>query len=115
MKSVWSDEWLIPGALALLGRERAARWDRLRDRRAERDVRGGVLVEERVVEDEAGLSDPRAAVDERDLAEPRGAVVARDVRADQVLALVGVDLDRAAVLEADPEAAHRRVPWSCSG
>src|SRR4051794_15859367 len=43
--------------------------------RAERHVRGGVLVEERVVEDGAERADPARAVDERDLAEPAAARV----------------------------------------
>ena len=71
-----------------------------------------VLVEQRVVEDEPGLADARGPVDEGDLAETRRALVARDVGADQVSALVGVDLDRAAALERDAEAPDQ-VPWSC--
>src|SRR5207248_8574305 len=45
---------------------------RLREARAECHVRGGVLVEEAVVVDEAGLADPRRRVDESDLAQPVG-------------------------------------------
>ena len=37
---------------------------------AEREVARGVLVEQRVEEDRAGLADPSFAVDERELAEP---------------------------------------------
>ena len=42
---------------------------------AERDVRGCVLVDERVVEDAAERTDSPGTVDERELAEARGAVV----------------------------------------
>ena len=114
MKSVWMLEWLIAARVALLAETAPARSGRAwRIAVAERDVGRGVLVEERVVEDEPGLADARGPVDERDLAEPRRAVVGRDVRPDQLLALVGVDLDGAAALEADPEAADRSLPWSC--
>ena len=46
-----------------------------REAAAERDVAGGVLVEQRVVEDGAERADAALAVDERDLAEAGGAVV----------------------------------------
>ena len=55
MKSVWIDEWLTPRSWRSSAREVGAHGDRLHDRRAERDVRRRVLVEERVVEDEPGL------------------------------------------------------------
>ena len=77
MKSVWIDEWLIPRAWRSSGESSRGALDRLDDRGAEGDVRRGVLVEERVVEDEPRLPDARVAVDERDLAEPRRAVVGR--------------------------------------
>ena len=80
--------------------------DRERVRVAERDVAGGVLVEQRVVEDRLERADPALAVDERELAEPRGAVVLRERRPEGVGALVGVDLDRAAALELDADPVH---------
>ena len=75
----------------------------------------GVLVEQGVVEDEAGLADARGPVDQGDLAQAGSAVVARDVGADQVLSLVGADLDCAAALEADLAGRATTVPWICSG
>src|SRR4051794_6237426 len=70
----------------------------------ERDVRGRVLVEERVVEHGVERPDPPLAVDERELAEPRRALVELHLRAQRLAVLVGVDLDGAAVLEPDAEA-----------
>ena len=75
---------------------------------AERDVARGVLVEQRVVEDGAERADPALAVDERELAEPGRAVVERDLRPQRLAVLVGVDLDRAAALEADAQPADDR-------
>ena len=57
MKSVWIEEWLMPRAWRSSGGSSPASVDRLHDRRAERDVRGGVLVEERLAEDEPRLGD----------------------------------------------------------
>jgi hypothetical protein len=51
--------------------------ERPREARPPRDVRGGVLVEERVPEDDAGLADARGDIDERELPEAASAVVAR--------------------------------------
>ena len=100
MKSMWI--WLsLTSALALAGQEREAL--------PERDVARGVLVEQRVVEDRAELADAALAVDERHLAEPGGALVAGDDRAHHVLRRVGVDLDRAAALEAHAQVAHDRA------
>ena len=80
MKSVWIDEWLTPRSSRSSAESSVRPRTACRIDGAERDVRRGVLVEQRVVEDEAGLADARVAVDERDLAEPRRAVVGRDVR-----------------------------------
>ncbi len=109
MKSVWIDEWLIPRAWRSSGASSAAPSTAWTIDGAERDVRRGVLVEERVVEDEPGPPDARGAVDERDLAEPRGAVVGRGVRPHQLLAVVRADLDGAAALEAHLEPADDRA------
>ena len=84
-------------------------FDDEREAAAERDVARGVLVEQRVVEDGAERADPALAVDERELAEPERAVVDRELRAERVGVLVGVDLDRAAALEADAQAADDRA------
>ena len=108
MKSVWIDECLSPRSARSAGvSPRAGK--RLRDRRAERDVAGRVLVEERVVEGDPRPPDAGLAVDERDLAEPDAAFVSGDVRAHHLGAGGGVDLDRLAVLEADLEIAHDRA------
>ena len=76
---------------------------------AERDVAGGVLVDERVVEDRLERPDPALLVDERELAQPRRAVVLRDRRPERVGADVGVGLDRSPALELDPDAVHVRA------
>ena len=97
---------------------RGARVDALRGRLvpdgegeavAERDVRRRVLVEQRVVEDGAERPDAALAVDERELAEPGGALVERREAAERAAVLVGVDLDRAAALEAHAQAADDRA------
>src|SRR5436309_2591621 len=54
---------------------------------------GGVLVEQRVVEDRLERSDPPFAVDQRELAEPRAAAVLRQERPQCLGARVGVRLD----------------------
>ena len=82
--------------------------DHEREALAERDVAGGVLVEQRVVEDRVERSDAALGVDQRDLAEAGGALVALADRAHGLVGGVGVDLDRAAALEADAQPAHDR-------
>ena len=72
-----------PAQLVLAGREAVAL--------AERDVRGGVLVEQGVEEDGLQLADPAVAVDERNLAQARRALVARRIAAQDVRALLGVE------------------------
>ena len=62
MKSMWI-------ALVLM-RARSSVADRGRVCVPEREVAGGVLVEQRVEERDARLADPPLAVDERELAEP---------------------------------------------
>ena len=75
---------------------------------AERDVRGRVLVEQRVEVGAPGLADARRRVDERDLAEPAAVPprVAVDVRGDEVAVVVRVGLEpdepAAAELAAQP-------------
>ena len=63
----------------------------IREAVAERDVAGGVLVEERVEEDRLQRPDPPAPVDERELAEPRCPLVLRDGRPQGLRVLVGFD------------------------
>src|SRR5215471_20311896 len=62
---------LLPFLVALV---QAAR-HREREALSPRDVAGRVLVEQRVVEEDAGLRDPRVPVDKRDLAEAAGTLV----------------------------------------
>ena len=59
-------------AVERLRRVLAEALDRPVEARAPGDVRGGVLVEERVLKDDARVGDARGGVDERQLAEPRG-------------------------------------------
>ena len=61
MKSTWIPLVLTRSTSSLVDGEREAV--------AERDVAGGVLVEQRVVEDRAERPDPALPVDERELAE----------------------------------------------
>ena len=56
----------------------------LREPGAEGDVAGGVLVEERVVEDQARLLDRRGAVDQRDLSEERRLLVDPELMANDL-------------------------------
>ena len=97
------------------GSSSAAHGDRLHDRRAERDVRRGVLVEERVVEHEAGLADARVAVDEGDLAEPRGAVVRRDVGRASRPRPRSARTSTARPLSKRTSRSRTMLPWICSG
>ena len=101
MKSMW-----IP---LLLTRPRSSSPDGEREAVAERDVARRVLVEQRVVEDGPERADPSLPVDERELPEPRGALVDCARARERLAVLVGVDLDRAAALEAHPEAADDRA------
>src|SRR4051794_17971003 len=78
--------------------------ERIRDAESVGDVAGGVLVEQRAVEEGARLADPRLLRDERELAEPVGVLDVREVAADDVGARLGVDLHDPAVLEAEFEA-----------
>ena len=59
-------------------------------RRAERHVAGGVLVEERVVEQPPRLRDRRAVRHERHLAQPAGAIVGVDQLPQHVFAALGL-------------------------
>ena len=80
-----------------------------RDSLAPGDVARGVLVEERVEEDDPGLADARVAVDERDLAEEARPLVGRHLLAHGVGAGLRAHLDDLAPLEAQLEAAHDRA------
>ena len=92
MKSVCTLETLTPRSSSASARDAVGSVDRHRQAAAVRDVAGGVLVEERVVEDEPCLPDTRGAVHERDLAEERRLVVLPQLRPDHVGA-VAVRLD----------------------
>ena len=67
---------------------------------------GGVLVDQRVVEDGVERPDPPLLVDEGDFAEPCGPVVLRDRRPKRVDADVGVGLHGPPALELDADALH---------
>src|SRR5436305_8629315 len=60
---------------------------------AEGDVRGGVLVEQRVVVDTACFADAGGGVDERDLAEPAPAFVRVDVGGDEVAIVLRIRVE----------------------
>jgi hypothetical protein len=75
----------------------------------ERDVRRGVLVDQRVEEDRLERADAALAVDERDLAQPSRAVVGRGGRAKCVGALFRVDRDGAPSGELDADAGDDRA------
>src|SRR5690242_17039420 len=59
----------------------------------ERDVRGRVLVEERVEVDATGLTDARPAVDECDLPEPATGRVGVEVRGDEIAVRLRVGVE----------------------
>jgi hypothetical protein len=62
------------------------------DAAAPRQVRRRELVEQRVVEQEAGLLDRRRVVDQGDLAEAGGALVDRELGADDIRPAAGANL-----------------------
>src|SRR5262249_45264435 len=72
---------------------------------AEREVRGRVLVEQRVVVDAARLADPRGGVDECDLPETAPHPIGVDETGDEVAIVVrvGFEPDEPAVRELTPE------------
>jgi hypothetical protein len=80
-----------------------------RDALTEGDVARRVLVEQRVPEDRLERADPAGTVDERNLAEIRGPVVLRGGGAEDVGVRVGVDLNRATLLEADADPVDQRA------
>jgi hypothetical protein len=67
-------------------------------------VRGGVLVEERVVEDDPRLTDPGGVINQRELAQAPRAVVGGDLGAQDILAAGGAHLDDLALCEAQLDA-----------
>ena len=69
----------------------------VRDAEAVGDVAGGVLVEQRVVERDAGLADTRRAVDERELTEVDGTLVAVELAAHELRAVGRIHLDDSTV------------------
>ena len=77
--------------------------------RAQRDVARGVLVEQRVVEQQPGLRDRRAVRHERDLAETAGARVGVDELLQDGLAALGGHIRHAAGLECQAEIFDHRA------
>ena len=76
----------------------------------ERDVAGGVLIEQRVAEHRPELADPALAIDQGDFSQERGALVAPGVICRNVSAPVsGVNRHRAAILETDPQAGDQHA------
>ncbi len=73
MKSVWTVESLKPSASRSASLDVVRPLDGLRDPLSVGDVTGGILVEQRVEEDDPGLPDAGLTVHERDLAEVVGA------------------------------------------
>src|SRR5204862_7049950 len=65
-------------------------------------------VEQRVVEDDAGLADARGGIDQGDLAEAAGAVVDRELGVQGVLAVAGAGLDDLPARHAQLEALDDR-------
>ena len=100
MKSTWTPEWLTPRSSRSSHVRSRPRRDRVGQPFAVGDVRGRVLVEERVEKRDAGAADTRVVVDERDLPEPPGVLVGGHALAQHVLALGGAHLDGAPALEA---------------
>ena len=107
MKSMWIELALMRGTSSAPTRDRIGV--------PEGEVARGVLVEQRVEEDRAGLADPTLAIDERELAEARRALVLGASRAHRVGSLVGVDLHGASALEADAAARERPCRARSSG
>ena len=105
MKSVCVIDWLRPAAKVLLGRQVV---EGPGQRVAPGDVCRGVLVEEGVVEDDAGLADARGGVDQRDLAEAARAFVGRELGAQGVLATACAGLDDLPARDAQLEALDDR-------
>ena len=77
--------------------------DALVEAEAEREMARGVLIEERVVEEQTGLVDRGLLRHERDLAEIVTALVHADDLLENVLPLFGLDLHGAALFKPDGE------------
>src|SRR5207244_3824134 len=82
---------------------------RVRKPGTERDVRGGVLVQQRVAVRAARLPDPRRAVDECDLAEAAGVPVGIEECGEELLVVLvrSLELDEAAAAELAGDALDR--------
>src|ERR1700733_5570685 len=74
----------------------------------ERDVAGGVLVEQRVEEQEAALRDRRGVRHQRDLAKAARALVAVEHFVQNVLTARGLRFDDASALKADCDVVDER-------
>ena len=77
--------------------------DAVGEAEAQRQMAGRVLVEQRVVEQDAALADRRRIRNQRSLAQIGGAFVHVDELAQQRLVLFRVPFDGFALMEADPE------------
>ena len=94
----------------LLRRQLGAVDEAFRIALAERDVAGGVLVEQRVEEQQPALRDRRGMRHQRHFAEPARALVGIEHLVQHLLAARGLGLDDAAVLEAAPAMLSISVP-----
>jgi len=75
----------------------------------ERDVAGGIFVEERVVEQESRLADRRGVRHERDLTDPAGALVGVEQLVEHVRPLGGMGLDDTPHLELNRDIGDERA------
>ena len=106
IQSTWMRLRLAPAA-ASAASSRFWSHEALRIGLAEGDVAGGVLVEERVVEEQAALRDRVGMRDEGHLAQAAGALVRADHALEHRLAGAGAGLGDAAGLEADADVADQ--------
>ena len=83
--------------IQLLARHPLTAGDALRIRLAEGEVAGGILVVERVVEQQAAAADGTVVGHQRDLAEIACAVVHRDGGVQNILTARGLSLNDAAL------------------
>jgi hypothetical protein len=109
IQSIWIMLLLPPRAAISSGSELVAVDETLRVALSERDVAGGVLVEQGIEEQEAALRDRRGMRHQRDLAEAPRAVVAVEHFFEHVLAARGLRLDDPSGLEPDRDAVDQRA------
>ena len=109
IQSIWIRLLLPPCAAICSRRELGAVDEAFRVALAERDVAGGVLVEQRVEEQEPALRDRRGMRHQRDFAEAARALVGVEHLVQHFLAARGLRLDDAAVLEAHRDVVDQRA------